>query len=116
MAVARDGVTDMVIAVSTKHTEEDAVVAAVEGPRIEGVVGLRSGEGGHCCGEDEAASHASFDSYLPVDEAEERRGSVEVAVPAEEGGVGEGAEEPRGLVRREAEQDLGGLDRPHRGR
>jgi hypothetical protein len=96
--------------------EEDVAVAAVEGPHIEGVVGLRNEKGGHCYRGDDTTIPACFDCFLPVDEAEERRGSVEVSVPAEEGVVGEGvepwfadeggAEEPLGLVRQEAEQDL----------
>jgi len=90
-------------------------VAAVEGQPTTGVE-CRKREGGHCSGEDEVERPAPVDFRVRVDEAEERRGSVEGAVAAEEGRVRDGAEpwladegraeEALGLVRRETEEDL----------
>jgi len=91
-------------------------MAAVEGQLTAGV-GRRKRERGHYSGGDEAEKPASVDFLVRVNKAEERRGSVEGAVAAEEAGVGDGAEpwladeggaeEALGLVRWEAEEDLG---------
>ena len=117
MAVARDGVpNEAVRPPKFEHVDEDATVAAVEGARV-AAVGARVREVGHRrCG-DEAGRGASLEDLEPVEEAEEGRGPVEGAVAAEEPGVAEdaeprladerGAEEVLGLVRREAEEDLG---------
>ncbi|KAJ1287606.1 hypothetical protein BS78_02G022900 [Paspalum vaginatum] len=103
-AVAGDRVPDDVGRVEApRHPDEHAAVAA--GERVGGV--------GHRRGGDEAFVGAS---WVPGDEAEERWGSVEGAVAAEEGAVAEGAEprladergaeEVLGLVGREAAEDL----------
>ena len=111
--VARDGVPNDEMPAVGPHVEEDAAVAAVEGPRA-AAVGVR-GEGRRRGG-GEAGLGVSLHDLEPVEEAEQGRGSVEGAVAAEEPGVAEdaeprladegGAEEVLGLVRREAEENL----------
>ena len=83
--LARDGVPDDEAEV--RRVEEDAAMAAVEGPE-EGRVG---GEGRR---RDEGEARGGVPVYdpEPVEEAEQRRGSVEGAVAAEEDGVADGAE------------------------
>lgn len=112
--VARDGVPNDEMPAVGPHVEEDAAVAAVEGPRAAavGVPGEARRRGGG-----EAGLGVSLDDHEPVEEAEEGRASVEGSVAGEEPGVAEdaeprladegGAEEVLGLVRREAEEDLG---------
>jgi hypothetical protein len=97
--------------------DEDSAVAAVEGARA-AAVGARVGEVGHRRGGGEAGGGVLVEDLEPVEEAEERRGSVVGAVAAEEGGVADdseprfadqgGAEEVLGLVRWETEEDFGG--------
>jgi len=80
------------------------------------VVVRRRAQGGRCCrgGDEERGTARASDA---VEEAEQRGTSVEGAVAAEEGRVAGdaepeladegGAEEVRGLVRRDAKEDLG---------
>lgn len=96
--------------------EEDAPVAAVEDD-VAAVMGRRRPlvEGGSVRGGDDTGGGV-VDGVRPCEEGEQRRGPVEAAVAAEEGGVGDdaapgpadegGADEERRIFRREAEEDL----------
>ena len=110
LAVAGDGVPDSKAAGTAVEEQEDAAVAAVESPASQ----VQPEERGACCGGNELGNLAGVEA---VREAEQGRRSVELAVAAGEGGVGEdaaprfadegGAEEAGGVVGWEAEEDLG---------
>lgn len=106
-----------------EELEEEAAMAAIERPPVGGELDARWREigvewrGGG--GGDEAGDVGAVAAVVNVvDEAEHGRCSVECAVAAEEGGIGEeltpaladegGADEGRGIVRRDVEEDLVG--------
>lgn len=120
MLLAGNGVQDDKARAVDVDVEEDAAMAAVEDAPAGEIVERLPGERGGCHSEDEDW-HESWpvtDSVdvVFVEETQQWRRSVEGAVMAAEGGVGEeaapaltdhgGAREGCGVVRREAEEDL----------
>jgi hypothetical protein len=115
VSIAGDGIPDNKALTSVPNVDEDAPVVGTHGPPIFAIE-LRLRQGGFNCGGDEAGQQADVGVRMVVEEAEERRRTVELAVAAEERGVGEdaapalvdegGAQQVRGLVRRDAEEDL----------
>uniref|UniRef100_A0A0E0E718 Uncharacterized protein n=1 Tax=Oryza meridionalis TaxID=40149 RepID=A0A0E0E718_9ORYZ len=118
MLVAGDGVPDHEFH-GIEEVGEDPAVAAVERPPPVGGIDGRWGEWRRGGSGDEAGDGGDrLVAVNVVEEAEHGRCSVECAVAAEEGGVGEdatpgladegGVDEVRGFIRRDAEEDLGG--------
>ncbi|TVU00365.1 hypothetical protein EJB05_54227, partial [Eragrostis curvula] len=93
LLVAGDGVPDDEFPHGFQGEDQHTAVAAVEGPRA-GAAERRRGQGGGRRGGDESDGHAVIFVFVEevAEEAEQRRRPVELAVPAEEGGVGEEAE------------------------
>ncbi|KAG2639686.1 hypothetical protein PVAP13_2KG029332 [Panicum virgatum] len=114
---AGSGVPDDKVQALAGDAKEDATMAAVEdAPAGEISTQRPLGEWGGRYRRNEEGHFAGAGGEVPVDEAEQRRRSVEGAVPAAEGRVGEeaapgladegGAREARGDVRRDSEEDL----------